>query len=795
MRYTNQISTQLGFRAPTLAGFEDCPLCGKVRALEVQGATRLHCGACRFFGTLLDLYALTSGQSLVAALQDLRGKRLLEVSEEELADLKARMARQEAARRHQAEHSRRLQVDSPTSIRGIFQAREIPYTDRDIYRLAPYCVASQARDMEGLIPSWARTRMGRPMWLGITCFEGAVITGYWMVGPEEHFYAPLIDEEARAGLGFGLQATSAREGCLLLENPVAALRVQLRALTDEQELLPCLVPSRWPFGPELADLAGPLYYWSGPEAVQLREALKVDRIATVPAHLFPDPTRELPGGTIRGFLEQLPRVALEPARALVLALGGQSVQEARKALVACGLTEPERERLVRACTDEHLQGVLEALQGARETPRIPWGTGRSIEETQAGWTSKGRIVSQVVLRLETIRSDGRSGGLVTGYWRYREHRQPFEVQLGVLRVRTGKWLHDQVLNHLGASPIIDPAYSNKLFDIAQLFHEPLAPQRAERAGWSGPQGEQVLRFPRFAIDRQGVHPGDHPVIGPLIQVPAALSAPELEGFRDPGTCEVTLALLGNLVRQSRGERPRGLVYRLNGFAVDRIAQALGVPTATLPGELGPQTGLGCPLPVPCRGDGPATRALLDPQGAPHALLGVEPVTFEALGLYPHWLRLTRPPPTDYRTLRAALLACPGALQAQVSDLAFYRDLAQVIKDQFPGLQGTNRLHHTAGLMDTPVDPARQLLGMAWRAEHLGALLVARQGGEVEFTWGHLLRAYSKSLVDLPGFDQACRWLLDGGQLVRANPLPGLPGGRITLREDAWGLAGALAGAL
>ncbi len=770
-----------------------CPLCSH-ETLEVSSWDRLICRHCNYFGSALSLYRKLQGVTFEVAIKDLsdrgaidcRGEDPLEIAE------RTKMADQRAAL--QVEWGQRF-LRAPTSGRAILQQYGITFSDREVALLAPHVGIVTAADLQEISDPPMKA-MGRYSWLAIACTDEAVIHGHWLVGLKDIFYIPC---EHWVGtrpnpVGWGLVGRSTDKLILQVPCPVAVLRLQMRHLQDQDCLGPIVCPVAYPQSPRWMGQQLPQVFWPSRSPHRIVDALRTYGASVLGTQFLDSHAPEvdpLPISSL-ALLERASREAMTPARALVRHCLAIPETEARNYLLNAKLTEPEREECLLACENEESDQLSRLFGHTREQRRVDWGQ-KTIEETDQGWLMGRKVISQVIIRAERILPDGAGDARVFGFVRYRQHRIPFDEALSTLRKNAGAWAHALVLRRCGASPVIDPGYSRRLFDIAQLFHEPRSQDTSVAAGWSTGTGEQMLRFPLFAIDRTGLHPGSFEVVGPPLPVPGRLTPQEFEALSDRGFCELLLAVVGNLVLTAHGSAPLGLVVQNRGFLVERFGEALGLRCAARYDAIAPR-GQGCtPLPIPCALDESDQRQLFRTSDRPHVLTSVGAATYACLGLSGNWLRLGAGSPPDYRALRFALLGLPAVLRANPTpgSVTFYRDIAEALKGAALVNPPRGRLHEMGASLDqsgaTRISQvAPRLLALVRQAERAGALQCPQTPEGPQIRWEAVQAAYSASAAPLPGGADAQEILQDAGYLV------GTQGSLWTIREDLWGsLAAAI----
>lgn len=673
--------------------------------------------------------------------------------------------------------------DGPSSVRAVLQANGIPCHDRDLVSLIPHIACVQKQDIEDFIPkgSGVKTRMGNWMWIAIPTFSDCRFTGLHLINQVDSFWMSLFDsqDERDFGLGFGLVPNKSHTQIIVVSDAVMALDLQLRSLAEQQTRLPVVICRHGPINPSADTCPGGLVFWPTEDSIETHTlALRTFRASVVPHKPYTQFLESKTGLTFA--LEGLLRQAKTPATSLIQYLLSKSETEARAALAAAQLTDAEREQLLLATSGDEARYLADILRDAKAQTVVHWNR-YNIREEPGGWYSGQTIMSQAVLRIETLQPDGAGDATACGWIRCKQQRIPFTEKLSVIRKRTGKWLHDFVLNKLGLSIIVNSNVSAHLVDIALLFHEPKS--KSTTTDWSG---GDCLRFPLFAIDARGVHPGRFDVPGELLPVPQALATVEQSSLADSGYCEIVLALLGNLVRVTKGMKPLGIVAMNREFMVKRIGSALQLPNLNAYGDT-----IAGNLPHTCVLD-PALMGEMFSKPSPNIITSVGHSSYSVLGLRSDWLRLEQDAPKEYRGLRLCLLALPKALasNAQPDTPTFYRDIAMSTRTYLSDTRIDSKLHRIAAVMDTGAVArkgimAQRLVDLVWRGIADGLVTTKEDGNYTVLDWKEVENAYRKSIVALPDVRDVQEALAESDYLVQARA------GVFKLNKSLWELHGHL----
>ena len=756
-----------------------CPICLAQHKLEVTNWSKVTCSACGFFGTGYDLYAKVRDIPLASAVSDLvlvGASTTLEAGDER------KLFDQHEFRELWKVWSGRI-ADGPSSVRAILQANGIPCHDQDLKALVPHIGCVQKQDIEDYIPkgSGIKTRMGNWMWIAIPTFSDCRFTGLHLINQTDCFWMSLFDsqDDKDFGLGFGLIPNKSHSQILVVSDAVMALDLQLRSLAEQQKTLPVVIGQHGPINPSADVCPGGLVFWPTEDSVETHAlALRTFRASVVPFKTYSE-FLETKGG-LSFVIENLLHKAKTPATSLIRYLLSKSETDARSALAAAQLTDAEREQLLLVTSGDEGRYLADLLRDAKAQTVVSWNKYK-IREEPNGWYSGQTIMSQAVLRIETLQPDGAGDATANGWIRCKQHRIPFTEKLSVLRKRTGKWLHDFVLNKLGMSIIVNNTVSAHLVDIALLFHEPKS--KAATTDWSG---GDCLRFPLFAIDARGIHPGRFDVPGELMQVPQPLTPVEQSSLTDSGYCELVLALLGNLVRLVRGMSPLGLVAMNREFMVRRVGSALQLPDLIAYGDR--VTGN---LPHTCLLDQALMGEMFE-KPAPNVVTSVGHASYSILGLRRDWLRLEQDAPKEYRGLRLCLLALPKALanNVQPETPTFYRDLAASTRSYLSDSRVDSRLHRIAAVMDTGAVArqgilAQRLVDLVWRGISDGLVTTKEEDNYIVLDWKEVQNAYRKSIVQLPDIKDVQELLAESDYLIQAKA------GVFRLNKGLWELHGHL----
>jgi len=374
----------------------------------------------------------------------------------------------------------------------------------------------------------------------------------------------------------------------VLNDPVTALKLQLRHLRDNNTPLPIcgsIIDGRISNRHVWKNAAHRDYIiWApelSPELIQQAMCAK-GRIAVS------DSLRALPDDVSRRrpveWLERMVRQSRAWEDVLETELEKMELAECENLLLYLNMSDVELARFMQQCSEAICNKLQKIKTAGKEKHRSIAINGKTVLEKDGHWTlASGEILSDTIIRLENVvyypdENVTEYRGNVTR----DEQVIEFAELASVMENKTGAWLRNLLARHGMGRPNIQPRWSQHLLGLAQGFHEPTSNKGIESFGWV----DDRFVFPRFEV-----HPGGH-----VLEQDAWYTLTEMTPARDlqaPGNIpHETLKTLGassqssavfwataahitsNLLAEVLHQDRRGLV--LLGAA----ATSLGAATAT-----------------------------------------------------------------------------------------------------------------------------------------------------------------------------------------------------------------------
>lgn len=360
------------------------------------------------------------------------------------------------------------------------------------------------------------------------------ISGLMFIGreahwPEDFVFAPILTFKAGVPYAIGVSMLDAaltmhREfgsTVVVVEDPVMALRIQLRHLVNTDTFLPVVgawgrreFKSIWPILPRRN-----LVHWSPEPNGQLltRARLADGQVALAPA-----------GQAVAGHLERSRPIlavqgmvaAARPWDAALEALLSQlAPAKAEELVLGLKLKPDETAGFLRACADD-TRARLAALFTDVGKPRGVTISGKTVIESCGAWrvSSTGELVCDAILRIDqVIRS---AGGAVSyrGRIEYKGQSLPFWAPDSEIEKNTLRWLKTKVGQAGLGEVIIGGTYwSRFILNIAQQLEPPQSIHGLDMVGWD--DDRNAFALPQFILR------GNGEVVAPDYVVPAETIMP------------------------------------------------------------------------------------------------------------------------------------------------------------------------------------------------------------------------------------------------------------------------------
>jgi len=543
------------------------------------------------------------------------------------------------------------------------------------------------------------TWWGKHAALAIPAWDGPAISGFFLLTTKGTRYLQLTNSPS--AVGFGLVAPVGADWQVVVDQIEAAVSLVLWGRTETGRILPFVCPTGLADKPDNLR-ARRLVYWTPTGA--LRHYLRAVQMSG--AQVLPHNEVQIHGGLpcdarFDRFIQYV-RSAIPAHEAAARQLLDTPIDDARAVLAVQQLDPADKSRMLAYVQGEDARALHTLLSDTAVDRSISW-SGQVITDTPSGWICRGQVISAVKLYIEQIRPYGDEGeALATGTLVFVDRlgaRQvlSFAEQLSNLRKNVGDWLQRKVIATAGQLPFIDARWKNKLLEIAQQFHEPVAVMANKQYGWDGKQ----LRMPYFVVGDQ-LHAATLVVDGPLLPLPSALTVVENDAFKSDAFCRLYLALVGNLMRTQMGRAGLGLLLTNEQHVVARLANAMGAEVLACPsGDLLDVHALD-PLPLFTEWTPTRLRELFSRSGPKNVVVSVDKYTARLASVRPDWLHVRVGDVLDYQALRSIFLVLPRLVRADLPKPEaedFYRRLAVLLADQLRADCPTNRLTQVAFELD------------------------------------------------------------------------------------------------
>jgi hypothetical protein len=367
-------------------------------------------------------------------------------------------------------------------------------------------------------------------------------------------------------------------------DPAEALRLQLTHLAEHSQPLP--LTGGW--GND-ASLAWSMLQWKPTvlfgAAVAPAEAARLFRharhmqaaVATVPTV----------GQRPRDVLRAAGREAARWSVALEAQLAARPSYEAEEVLLQVGMDRVETGRFLGECHPDvraKAGGILAPGTG----PSTVSSGKRTVSEVDGTWrdVQTGTTVSDVIVRIDRIVHRKLSGRIMyEGTLRRRGEEAPFSVDQATIEAGAASWFRRFCPSVGLGSPLVASGWARRLFQIAQLFHEPVVVEAEGVLGWDDVRNAFV--FPSFAIEMGGAVVEHESVPGETalnLPVPHGLDAAAVEAFsvRDDSIrlgWAATVAVAAAVTAPVFGLAPGSIAF--HGYGDKHVtvptARALGCP--------------------------------------------------------------------------------------------------------------------------------------------------------------------------------------------------------------------------
>jgi len=764
---------------------------------------QVHCHECHFIGDLIELLAVDRDRSVEETLDDLRELSLVDY---EGASRRAYLANSERRQKLMdclEEWADRLRRNVAGSVKAVLDGANINVPNPDIRALLPHVCVLRKDDFEeaGIeLPDTAKSTLSwwkRYVAVGIPCWDGIELVGFWLLTVKGCRYLPVSHEPA-IGTGFALLSSFTSEFSVVVDDPVVALRMVFWSQTCNR--IPTAFLCTHGFRDNLETCnSGSTVFWSPAGNLQhYLRALNTPGARIVAHTVFRgDMTREVP---LRGSWGQFRREiinALPAHQSVAYRLLDTKVDEARPELSRRSIDPNDRAKVLSHVSGDDARHLERIFSSSIRDETISWN-GVAITDTEDGWVVRGKIISAAKLYLEQVRpQEGSGDATVTGTITYRSprgdrHSFPFKDWLSHIKKNPGTWLQQKVLLEAGYHPHVENVWAKKLFEVAQQFHVPTPIMADQMYGWN----DGKLRMPNFTVDKNNLYATKSLVEGPGIPLPAPLDQMEWSSFRNTSFCRVLLTLLGNLVRTRHDRRGIGVMLTNEPHMVNRLAQAFGARIWVNPTIEDLDDHYNDPMPLFTEWSNHQLAEVFNKtDGYKNVILSVDKRTARLSRLQPDWLQLSIGEAIDYGALRSIFLLLPAVLRARSLDVgseSFYRDLADVTLPEVSDHCPRPRLTSAAVDLDThntykSSTAATRILELVFYGIEQGDVF-PEYGDEAVFVKKSELRqSLASPIIAMPSFMELSSRLRDSRFLINETD------SHWAVARMAWDLNASLAG--
>lgn len=448
-----------------------------------------------------------------------------------------------------------------------------------------------------------------PYWRLPGRLAGFLFVGRDMDPERDHVYAPVCESSMKemqnfdAGVAmlsaiFGKPHPVLANNLLVFDDPLLALRLQLRHLRSNAGLLPLVavydnhdnMRTRSPiWGLTARDR---ITFWSQHGATHVikhaHEARARVSTYTMTSTELQSPAGVLPHHQPHEWLYLIQRAARRWDSAMRLLMHGLSEHEIEELVLDVGLTGPDLREFTEA-SGEPLRTTLLNIHTARSRARQVRYAQHVVTEEADGWYVRGCRISSAIVRIEQLLQTRAGRNYYRGVILFNGHTVPFTERTDQIKSNLLRWASNylDMAGHAGMTFV--NAWDAKAINIALLFHTPQVITGVDAVGWDPARSQ--FNFPKFAIQIGGNVLHDYACLftdkyipGRELEPPASLSKREIQQLSEmndeTAICWGTAACVAaNILAPAVHFDTRGLV--LDGAG----AQALGAAVATA---------LGCP---------------------------------------------------------------------------------------------------------------------------------------------------------------------------------------------------------
>lgn len=768
-----------------------CALC-QTEGLTVNGRNGFYCKNCNFIGDCYEYYAKFKKTDLETAINELILDNVIHWDGDEkegyLADRRFNRACLDALERGRT----RLTGGSP-AVAECLQGMEVYFNIQQLPRLAKYLSTLRQTDFdEQVVDHKAIKAMRQYTILSIPCFNQSTVIGFWGINTRcfdrgVHYFQLASEHE---GYGFIQAVGLQHETTFVVNDPRVALRFMARQTIDESDPIPYVcpaalstldttvhIPSRDVVYFPCMSEGDTAYRWYG------RAIHFLGNARTVPDwELGFVPLTQWPAGrqTSQSIARFLKTISLPAHQALGRYLLRKPKLEAARHASAMTVPLPDQQQVLSYFSDEdalHLKRIFEVEQ-KQVSVEID---GNRVVETPNGWFCDEKMISEAVLRIKkllTTNGESTVAGSVSFLEPGTRHVrvEHFTENLETIEANPALWLRRFVRSKGGWAEVND-RWSKKLIAIAKKFsvENLIVVNTNQTYGWS----DQVLRFPRFSVDKTGIHRAIHPVVGPDIAFPTPLTVPEQDAFANQDFCLVFLALLGNLYRTAQGKEPVSLLFNNAPHCVDQIAEVFGTQSQR---NISATTVAKNIHPIPMfvnYTDHEITEVIRLRKH--HLVTSIDSQSFKLLAADQSWLRLPVTNMADYSSLRWVFQALALLLASNVD--GSFHSIAKFLQRPSSRLQAAgSELDNNWYLGENGT--GTQTVRLLHYLHTTGALPTTLSVEGVEITHADLIKAMAAPYLPPVDIQRLVK------QMISAKMLSAVKPDRLVVNTTLWSLVGS-----
>jgi hypothetical protein len=621
--------------------------------------------------------------------------------------------------------------------------------------------------------------------LVIPAWDGVEIVGAFLITSQGDRYLPLVP---RAGTGFAEAVSVFDDLAVVVDDIRVAVRYNLWAANEHTPMRMVV-----PYG--VRDnarhfSAKRLIYWSSrPNKAQwLLRAMSIEHAQIYSGKVLAeiDPTQKYPAKMSANQLKSLFIQSPGAHRGLALLLLRMDPGVAKAEVAGSALSAEDRARIIHSVQGEDALFLERILAENIVAPTVTWDAG-VITETLDGWHFGGRRISGAILRLDTQQQ--LSGDLmISGSIVCDKTSYPFKEKYSVISKNPGNWIKTYLITR-GKTPYIEPAWNNRLYEIARRFHPP-STMTSSSYGWS----QDVLMFPNFCIDAKKIYTTQGGILGPQLGVPNAMAPADWDAFKWQGFCKMFLVLLYAVIRGKTELPPQGILLCNEPHIIDRLSKTFSVDLVQNPTPDDIDLVATNPLPLLATWTSTGLRSILNHPGHKNLMLSVDSHTARLASILTDWIQLSVEK-TQYDPLRGIFLIIPELLKGgriAVDPNKPFRSLATIVDAWVMREAGIKTMVKTSGFdLDTArwnsqTNSATKVMGLIHYGISRDVIRPTYRDTEVLVSHDEFGSATSSMVVNVPHPKQLTARLAEAKFLVGESP------GRWHFGMDTWNLNKMLA---